>query len=312
MPFSAMENQNIGVTRSKRDLPPAHFSLKIQTYSLLPKTEVEKYDSGVFEAGGHKWRLSLHPNETEEGIGYISLYLAIAETDTYPEGWEVYADYKLFLLDHLQKKYLTVQDADGDMKRFHKEKTEWGFTKLLTLEAFKNSSNGYLVDDCCEFGAEIFVYSRNSEWESLAMVKEPSDGTFRYEMENFSAKAQPSYYSKVFTVGERNWKLRVWPKGNTAQRDKAISIYLNLDDWKSLPPKRALYVKYKLRILDQVSGKHEQITGTHWFSSSSSEWGYPIFMTLDKLHQDSNGFIKDNKLIAEIEFLTISVIKVYS
>ncbi|XP_061999219.1 MATH domain and coiled-coil domain-containing protein At3g58400-like [Rosa rugosa] len=270
-----MENQNIGVTRSKRDLPPAHFSLKIQTYSLLPKTEVEKYDSGVFEAGGHKWRLSIHPNETEEGIGYISLYLAIAETDTYPEGWEVYADYKLFVLDHLQKKYLTVQDFD--MKRFHKDKTEWGFAKLLTLEAFKNSSNGYLVDDCCEFGAEVFVYSRNKEWESLAMVKEPSDGTFRYEMENFSAKAQPSYYSKVFTVGERNWKLRVWPKGNAAQRDKAISIYLNLDDWKSLPPKRALYAKYKLRILDQVSGKHEQTTGSHWFSSSSSEWGYPIF-----------------------------------
>lgn len=48
-----------GVTRSKRDLPPAHFSLKIQTYSLLPKTEVEKYDSGVFEAGGHKWWVSI-------------------------------------------------------------------------------------------------------------------------------------------------------------------------------------------------------------------------------------------------------------
>lgn len=91
------------------------------------------------------------------------------------------------------------------MKRFHKEKTEWGFAKLLPLEAFKNSSNGYLVDDCCEFGAEVFVYRRNSEWESLAMVKEPSDGAFSYKMENFSAKDQPFYYSKVFTVGERNW-----------------------------------------------------------------------------------------------------------
>lgn len=96
-------------------------------------------------------------------------------------------------------------DADGDMKRFHKEKTEWGFAKLLPLEAFKNSSNGYLVDDCCEFGAEVFVYRRNSEWESLAMVKEPSDGAFSYKMENFSAKDQPFYYSEVFTVGERNW-----------------------------------------------------------------------------------------------------------
>ncbi|KAL6130580.1 hypothetical protein ACLB2K_068959 [Fragaria x ananassa] len=293
MPLSAIENWHIG-------------------YSLLPKTEAEKYDSGVFEAVGHKWRLSLHPNETEAGIGYISLYLAIAETDSYPEGREVYADYKLFVLDHLKKKYLTVQDADGDMKRFHKEKSAWGFAKLITLEAFKNSSNGYLVDDCCEFGAEVFVYSRNSEWESLAMVKEPSDGTFRYEMENFSAKTQSSYDSKAFTVGERNWKLRVFPKGNTAQKSKALSLYLQLDDYKSLPPNRAIYVKYKLRILDQVSGKHEQSTGSHWFSSSNSFWGYPIFLTSEKLHDDSNGFIKDDMLIAEIEFLAISVIKVYT
>lgn len=62
-----------------------------------------------------------------------------------------------------------------------------------------------LMTYCCEFGAEVFVYRRNSEWESLAMVKEPSDGAFSYKMENFSAKDQPFYYSKVFTVGERNW-----------------------------------------------------------------------------------------------------------
>lgn len=57
-------------------------------------------------------------------------------------------------------------------------------------------------------------------------------------------------------------KLKVYPKGNTAQGGKALSIFLCLDDWKSLPPKRALYAKFKTRILDQVSGKHEQSTGT--------------------------------------------------
>ncbi|KAL6129087.1 hypothetical protein ACLB2K_072440 [Fragaria x ananassa] len=176
----------------------------------IVKTHMLNSNQDKSSQNSHRKRLSLHPNETEAGIGYISLYLAIAETDSYPEGWEVYADYKLFVLDHLQKKYLTVQDADGDMKRFHKEKSEWGFAKLITLEAFKNSSNGYLVDDCCEFGAEVFVYSRNSKWESLAMVKEPSDGTFRYEMENFSAKTQSSYDSKLSV---HSWRTKLEAKG---------------------------------------------------------------------------------------------------
>jgi hypothetical protein len=33
-----------GVTRSKRDIPPMHYSLKIEPFSLLLKTKVEKYD----------------------------------------------------------------------------------------------------------------------------------------------------------------------------------------------------------------------------------------------------------------------------
>lgn len=43
-----------GITRYLRDLAPAHFQLKIQSYSLLAEA-VDKYDSGVFETGGHKW-----------------------------------------------------------------------------------------------------------------------------------------------------------------------------------------------------------------------------------------------------------------
>jgi hypothetical protein len=49
-----------GVKRSERDLPPMHYSLKIESFSLLLKTKVEKYESDVFEAGGHKWFVDSH------------------------------------------------------------------------------------------------------------------------------------------------------------------------------------------------------------------------------------------------------------
>lgn len=40
---------------------------------------------------------------------HISLYLAIQETEGLPDGWEVNVDLKLFIFDHLENKYLTVQ-----------------------------------------------------------------------------------------------------------------------------------------------------------------------------------------------------------
>ncbi|KAK7829851.1 hypothetical protein CFP56_028642, partial [Quercus suber] len=43
------------IKRTKRHFRPAHYLLKIQSCSLLCDTGVEKYDSGVFEASGHKW-----------------------------------------------------------------------------------------------------------------------------------------------------------------------------------------------------------------------------------------------------------------
>ena len=127
------------ITRSTRDLPPAHFSLKIESYSLLSQAVLEKFESCVFEACRHKWwtlmlylrnflfhqinsiclvshlffsrRLYLYPRGKAKiiGTGHISLYLAIAETEKLPLGWEVNASFKFFLFDQIRDMYLTIQ-----------------------------------------------------------------------------------------------------------------------------------------------------------------------------------------------------------
>ena len=40
---------------------------------------------------------------------HISLYLAVADTSSVTLGWEVYAVFRLFLLDQNQDNYLVVQ-----------------------------------------------------------------------------------------------------------------------------------------------------------------------------------------------------------
>ncbi|VVA35599.1 PREDICTED: MATH [Prunus dulcis] len=137
----------------KRDASPHHFKLEIKSYSSLSTTLAEKYESNAFEAGGHKWRLSLYPNQMINGHCYISLYLATAkssvpslssmfsgisaprslmsEYNAISEEDYVYATFRLFVFDQKQQKYFTVEDGAGILSRFDRVKTEVGFAKFL-------------------------------------------------------------------------------------------------------------------------------------------------------------------------------------
>lgn len=43
------------LARSISEAAPSHYTLKIQSFSLLTKNDIDKYESGEFEAGGYKW-----------------------------------------------------------------------------------------------------------------------------------------------------------------------------------------------------------------------------------------------------------------
>ncbi|CAK9146891.1 unnamed protein product [Ilex paraguariensis] len=121
------------ISRTLRKLPPVDYLFQIKSFSLFSVTEENRFESGDFESGGYKWKLCLYPNgdEKRNEKDHISLYLAILATDTLP------------------------LDADGRVRHFHRFKTEFGFAKLLSLDTFKDASNGYLIDESCVFGAEM-------------------------------------------------------------------------------------------------------------------------------------------------------------
>nr|XP_023905388.1 uncharacterized protein LOC112017162 [Quercus suber] len=174
------------ITRSRRHFPPNNFLLKIESYSLLSETGLE-YKSDVFEAGGHKW---------------------IAETEELPLGWEVNASFRLFVFDQIRDEYLTVQDGGGGggaIKRFNDVNSEWGFAKFLPLDTFNDVTQGYLVNNCCVFGVEVFVHERTVKRQCLSMIEEPADSTLTWKIERFSTLNEERYYSQEFTVGDSKW-----------------------------------------------------------------------------------------------------------
>ncbi|KAL3743780.1 hypothetical protein ACJRO7_018966 [Eucalyptus globulus] len=213
----------------KRDLPPAHYLLKIESFKVL--STLDKYDSGEFEVGNHKWRLSLYPkgNKDYNGSGYISLYLSIEDR---PLNETVYVNYKLFVHDKLRNKYLTIQDADEPISSFDVSKTQCGFPRFLSLKEFKKRSNGYLDEKySCTFGAEVFVMhpAKGRKEESFTLIRYPIQNTFTFKIENWS-KFRTDPQPKDFDFEKRKWKLMVYPKVNGAGKGKSLSVYLKMQD----------------------------------------------------------------------------------
>lgn len=137
-----------GISRSIVEASPAHYIMKIKSFSLLTKNSIEIYESGKFEAGGLKWyvkkvtwmlilvsnwewmyvknvlmshrKLVLHPsgNKSKNVRDHISLYLVLEESSSLHPGWEIYVNFKLFLFDHNNDNYLVVQGIYFSMKNY--------------------------------------------------------------------------------------------------------------------------------------------------------------------------------------------------
>ncbi|XP_010276567.1 PREDICTED: uncharacterized protein LOC104611282 [Nelumbo nucifera] len=284
-----------------RDAPPTHYTLKVQSFSLLSKASIERFDSDVFEVGGYKWKLSVYPDGNKIGNGndHISLYLVLAETSSLPLGWEVNVIFNLFLFEQFQDKYLTFQDRR--VKRFHAMKTEWGMAKFVDLKSFKDQNNGYLVNDSCVFGAEVFVLKNEAKRECLSMSDEEAViCTHIWKIEKFSGVATSERLeSDAFAAGDYKWRIKIYPKGNRDGKGNSISLFIALADSTTLPPDTKLYVKLALCVKDQASDAHYERQVCHLFSPSVVDWGWAKFMTLGKFSDPTKCYLRNDTCIIE-------------
>lgn len=287
------------VSRSTSDAPPAHFMVKIQLFSLLTTNNIERYDSGDFEAGGYKWKLALYPSGNKsKGIkDHLSLYLVMAEGSSVHPGWEVHAVFRLFVLNQNKDTYLVLEDTAGKGKRFHRMKLEWGFDQFIPLKTFNNPSNGYLVNDTCVFGAEVFVCKEQNtgKGECLSMVKDAITYKNTWKIDNFSRLDKECYDSKAFSAGDLQWKIQLYPKGKGSGMGTHLSLYLTLAEPSTLPLGSKIFADVALRILDQMKAKHHSGKANYWFSSTRQECGGDRFITLGHFNQPNTGFlVKDS------------------
>nr|XP_029146100.1 uncharacterized protein LOC112722669 isoform X1 [Arachis hypogaea] len=339
-----------GISRSISDAPPAHYVVRVELFSLLANNSIEKYVSEKFEAGGYKWKLVLHPsgNKGKNIKDHISLYLALDEASLPHPAWEIYVNFRLFLLDQNTDNFLVVQDATGKERRFYKMKAEWGFDKFITLKEFNDASKGYLVDDTCAFGAEVYVCKERSrsKGESIVMVKDSFTYKHVWEINNFSKLDLEFYDSKTFNAGNYEWynnhpvlfliyaskvylkyalkftyighnavscrKIKLYPKGNGPGFGSHLSLYLALSNPSTLSPVSKIYAQITLRILDQKQAKHHFGKANYWFSSSNHERGASRLIPLSYFTSQYQGFLVKDSCLVEAEVQILGVVEALS
>lgn len=86
-------------------------------------------------------------------------------------------------------------------------KVEWGFDRFMSQEAFNNPENGYVVDDTCVLGAEVYVCQEKfrGREDCLSMVKDPISYKHTWKIGMFSALTADCEDSKTFMAAEHKW-----------------------------------------------------------------------------------------------------------
>ncbi|PIA57550.1 hypothetical protein AQUCO_00600333v1 [Aquilegia coerulea] len=288
-----------GLFRSMRDAPPSHFRFRIESFSSLLNSSLKKFESCEFTAGDYKWKLVLYPNGNKErdGKDHLSLYLVLVDKNCLKLNKEILVTFSLFTFDHIRDKYLSVQQ----LSRFHAMKSESGFDKFLSHKIFCDPSHGFLMNNSCMFGAEVFVINSTTNGQCLSMLAvKPLPFKYTWTIQNFSRLEDKSYYSEKFRTADHDWKIKIYPKGNKTGKGKCLSLYLHMADAKALLPAGRVVVDYKLSVVDQVNAKHTEFTFTFCFSASEESWGRNRFLSLSKLNK-STGYLLNDTCILKAE-----------
>ncbi|KAH0756967.1 hypothetical protein KY290_020460 [Solanum tuberosum] len=96
----------------------------------------------------------IYPDGDGDGAGHISVYLVIIGKSSLHAVWEVNVSFSFLIFDQIHNNYNVMK---GMERHFRNIKTEWGFSKCISHKTFKDPSNGYLVNDKCVVGVDVYV-----------------------------------------------------------------------------------------------------------------------------------------------------------
>ncbi|GAB4838804.1 hypothetical protein Ancab_028346 [Ancistrocladus abbreviatus] len=303
--FTPMFDNSSTIIRSFRsgEQPPAHYQLDVDSFSLVASslsTDSSFFESTEFFVGGYRWVIQIYPNgnEKDNGHGHISVYLKLC--DKLKSGYFINVIFRALFYHWEKNEYLIIQDLRE--QRFDAKNAICGLSRALPQTVFYDKCSGFLIEDRCTFGAEVFIINATMATSArVSCLGYYHHGKYTCRFENFSELSE-DIYSPEFTIEDRTWKLNVHPGGHGAQKDKCLSLYLVLIQAYDLTAGNRLYVEFELHIKNQLNDDNHSMTFKHPFEKSAKACGSDAFVPISDLLVPSKGLVIDDVIIFEVCF----------
>eukprot|EP00761_Pharyngomonas_kirbyi_P010414 gb/GECH01010434.1/.p1 GENE.gb/GECH01010434.1/~~gb/GECH01010434.1/.p1 ORF type:complete len:258 (+),score=44.90 gb/GECH01010434.1/:1-774(+) len=146
------------------------------------------------------------------------------------------------------------------------------------------------------------MYLREKKRTGLYLLKRYNRrvATFRWKIKDWS-KLPFKYYSDIFYVNERPWRVLVFPKGNQTE---GLSIYLDVADADDLPSGWTQSAYFHLLLYNQKFANKKWIQQFHKkeFNSEERDWGWRDFIPAAKFKEE--GYIFNDRVVLEFTICT--------
>lgn len=123
------------------DFLSTRFKWKIENFSKL---NAGKHYSDVFFVGCYRWRVLIFPKGNT--VNHLSVYLNVADSAIFPDGWSTFAKFKIAVISQLNSKFNVTKYTQHE---FNKRENDGGFTDFLPLNELHDPGRGYLINDTC-------------------------------------------------------------------------------------------------------------------------------------------------------------------
>ncbi|KFK31936.1 hypothetical protein AALP_AA6G178800 [Arabis alpina] len=113
---------------------------------------------------------------------------------------------------------------------------------------------------------------------------------------------------KIIVLGDYKWHLYIYPKGE--QGSDYLALYLEVDDYQSLPSGWRRNAQFRLTIVNQKSqdlSVQKASTAQRWFDKPGPGWGFKEMISFTTLNAKDGGFLVNDELLvaAEVEVLDV-------
>ncbi|EYU25574.1 hypothetical protein MIMGU_mgv1a025116mg [Erythranthe guttata] len=192
-------------TLNTREAPPAHFMINIESFSVLEKYGIKKYETKEFFVGDYKCNggcLNLYRRLIFKFNGkdsdYISVNLAMADTTSLPTNWEVNALFSVFLFNQISGNYLSstffVVKREAVIERVLLTNVNTYYNHALEILSFSQSPQRWVSE---EFDAG------GQKWKILLYPKGNAEGTGSHFLASSSSWGRPVYID-LATINDPN------------------------------------------------------------------------------------------------------------